>query len=306
MNIIYLLKNLKNNRSYIGQKVECRIEKINNIDTIINNKTELPYFGSSSNIEMIEDLKRDKFEATILEVVKNRKEMCKREDYYIRKYNAVNSPTFYNLSYPLDYNKRDFQNSVKNEFGETYKEYASNESSISKRINSAKNIGFNTLEEFYIDVCNKYKITQNCAEIARIYNVERHTISRLIKDVDLIKFQKEINIYDKELKNKIIDLRVKGASIKKISKILYLEFATVLYYIGTKHIKKRNYIVAKRKGLSEDELGYQILKFFLEGENIKEISLKLNITERSTTRYFHRFIRKHIKINDFNRIINNE
>ena len=41
MNIIYMLKNEQNEKSYIGQKVECRIIEINGLKTIINNKTEL-------------------------------------------------------------------------------------------------------------------------------------------------------------------------------------------------------------------------------------------------------------------------
>ena len=36
MNIIYLLTNLTNNKKYIGQKVECRIENLDGINTIIN------------------------------------------------------------------------------------------------------------------------------------------------------------------------------------------------------------------------------------------------------------------------------
>ena len=47
MNIIYMLENKQKQKFYIGQKVECRVEKINGLKTIINNKTELPYYGSS-------------------------------------------------------------------------------------------------------------------------------------------------------------------------------------------------------------------------------------------------------------------
>ena len=184
MNIIYLLTNLTNNKKYIGQKVECRIENLDGINTIINNKTELPYYGSSSNILMIEDMKINKFKAEILEQVLDKKEICKREDYWIRLYNAVESDDFYNLSYPLDYSKRDFQNSIKNEFGELYKEFAANESAISKRINSARKVGFNTLEDFYLDVYKKVKRDKNLAKIARDYKVERHTISRLDQEVN--------------------------------------------------------------------------------------------------------------------------
>ena len=65
MNIIYMLENKQKQKFYIGQKVECRIETINGLKTIINNKTELPYYGSSSNIDMQRDLLTDKFEVHI-------------------------------------------------------------------------------------------------------------------------------------------------------------------------------------------------------------------------------------------------
>lgn len=302
MNIIYLLTNLTNGRKYIGQKVECRIENIDGIDTIINNRTELPYYGSSSNILMIEDMKSCKFKAEILEQISNKKEICKREDYWIRFYNAVESEDFYNLSYPLDYSKRDFQNSVKNEFGELYKEFAANESAISKRINSAKKVGFNTLEDFYLDVYQKIKIEKNLTKIAREYNVERHTISRLVQEVNIEKFYSEIQNYSKRTYNKIVDYRVKGASIKKIGELLNLEFATILYYISTNNYKKQNYLVSNRKGLTEDELGYKIMEKFLKGEGLNKISKNLQLNKNQTTRSFHRFIRKHIEINDFNGI----
>ena len=302
MNIIYLLTNLTNNKKYIGQKVECRIENIDGIDTIINNKTELPYYGSSSNILMIEDMKSCKFKAEILEQVLDKKDICKREDYWIKFYNAVESKDFYNLTYPLDYSKRDFQNSVKNEFGELYKEFAANESAISKRINSAKKVGFNTLEDFYLDIHKKVQIENNLAKIAREYGVERHTISRLIKEVDIEKFYTETQQYSKRTYNKIVDYRIKGASIKKIAKLLNIEFATVIYYIGTDNYKKQNYIVSNRKGLTEDELGYKIMEKFLKGDGLNKISKDLQLNRNQTSRSFYRYIRKHIEINDFNGI----
>ena len=302
MNIIYLLTNLTNNKKYIGQKVECRIENIDGIDTIINNKTELPYYGSSSNILMIEDMKSCKFKAEILEQVLDKKEICNREDYWMKYFNAVESDEYYNLTYPLNYAKRDFQNSVKNEFGELYKEYAANESAISKRINSAKKVGFNTLEDFYLDIYTKIKIEKNLAKIAKEYNVERHTISRLIQEVNIEKFYKEVQEYSKRTYNKVVDYRIRGASIKKIGVLLNLEFATVLYYIGTDNYRKQNYIVSNRKGLTEDELGYKIMEKFLKGDGLNKISKDLKLNQNQTSRSFHRFIRKHIEINDFNGI----
>lgn len=303
MNIVYELTNLNTGKKYIGHKNECRVETMDGLPTIINVKTELPYYGSSSNIEMKLALGTEKFSAKILEVVLDRKEICKREQHWIDVYDAVNSAEYYNLSNVLNYAKRDFQNSIKNIYGETYKEYAANEGSLSKRINSSKKIGFESLEAFYKDVAIKIRKQPNLAQIARDYGLERHTIARLLVDVDVFKFEKETLKHSSSLKCKIEDYRTNGASIKKIASILSLEFATVLYYIGTDKIKNKNYLVSKRKGLTEDELGYKIMELFLQNKSIKEINKILNLNKEQATRTFHRFIRKHIEINDFNGIL---
>ncbi len=303
MNIIYRLTNLTNYRKYIGQKVECTIQNIDGIDTIINNKTGLPYYGSSSNVEMNRDLSIHKFKAEILEVVKDRKLMCQQEDYWIRKYNAVEDRNYYNLTYPLHYNKRDFQSAVRNEFGELYKEYSINESSIARRASNAKKLGFKTLTDFYIDVYDRIKEqkVQNLAEIARSYNVERHTISRLVQDVNLDKFIKEIDVYSSKTHNKIVELRSRGASIKKIGELLNLEFATITYYIGTNKIsKQKDFLVSKNLGYTEDELGYKIMDLVLKGNNIRTAGIKLGLKGQQAQRSFYRFLRKKVEINDFN------
>ena len=95
-----------------------------------------------------------------------------------------------------------------------------------------------------------------------------------------------------------------GAAAAKIAETLKkpLEFATILYYIGTNNYKKQNYIVSNRKGLTEDELGYKIMEKFLKGEELSKISKDLQLNKNQTSRSFHRFIRKHIEINDFNGI----
>jgi len=304
MNIIYLLNNTQNNKKYIGQKVECRLENLNGVNTIINNKTQLPYYGSSSHTEMKEALiKGVTFEASILEIVDDKKKMWEKESYWINFYNAIESTEFYNLSQPLNYQKRDFQNTIKNIYGETYKEYASNESSLGKRISSAKKIGFDKLEDWYLDVYNKLQLNPNLAEVSRQYGIERHTISRLLADVDINKFYEETQNYTKKTLNIISEYRLQGASIKKIAKLVNLEFATVLFYIGTDKIKNKTCSVSKRKGLTEDELGYKIMKLFLENKKFGEIGEILDLSDIQTTRSFHRFIRKHIEINDFNGIL---
>lgn len=77
MNIIYLLTNKSKRKKgqpkyYIGSKTECRIERIHKRDVIVDLKTNRIYWGSSSNLQMKQDLKTDKFEASILAKVGGR------------------------------------------------------------------------------------------------------------------------------------------------------------------------------------------------------------------------------------------
>lgn len=311
MNIIYKLENLSKNgkgkRFYIGQKCECRTEVVNGVLTIINNKTELPYFGSSSDSDMNNQVaKGDTFEASVLEIVPSRKDLHSKEDFYIRKYDAVNSKEFYNKSYPLDFNYSYNHNDVKNIYGELVKEYASRESSVSKRVNRAKKLGFKNLVDFYKDIYHKLQETNNLSEIARSYELERHYVSRLIEDVNISKFYKEVSNKSAVTKSKIVDMICNGASVKYVAMALELEFATVLDYIGIENFKDIRYFVAKRKGMTEDQLGREVLKLFLEGKSLTKISKELSITITSAKRYLYRFIRKHVKINDFDGILNNE
>lgn len=304
MNIIYQIENLNKKpgekRFYIGQKVECRVEKVNNIGTVINNRTELPYFGSSSDLDMIEELKKgDIFEATILEIVNDKKIMCEREEYYIRLNNAVESLEYYNKVYPLVYNKRDFQNTPKNIYGETYKEYASSSSSLAKRNNNCIKMGFKSIDDFYIDFYEKFKTTQNYTELARYYNITRHRLFDTVSGVNLEKFIKEINSKTLKIKNIIVEMRANGASIKKIAKDLNLENATVLNYVGIDKIRNNVFIVAERKGLTPDQLGYKIMDLFLKGKDLDVVAKELTLSDTQVRRYFQRFIRKHIEINDF-------
>lgn len=304
MNIIYKLTNSENNKSYIGQKVECNLELLEGIPTIINSKTHLPYYGSSSNIEMKEALTSVKFIASIVEIVKDRKTMCEREEFHIRRLDAVNNENFYNMSYPLHYSTRDFQTSVKNEFGELYKDYASSASSVSKRINTAQKAGYKDLTSFYLKINCYIEEGLNPAEITRKLNLTRRLVDNILKTNNLAKFKLELSNYNLRDKNKIVNFRMKGASVKKIAEMMQLEVATILHYIGVSKPKDISFIVSARKGLTEDELGYKIMNLFLQNYKFSEISKELDIAEKQIVRSFHRFIRKHIEINDFNGIQN--
>ncbi len=100
MEIVYLLENLdkkEGRRFYIGSKQGCYLEEIDGATRIVAVNTGMPYYGSSTCIEMKEDMAAcHTFNAIMLEHVRDKKDLLAAENKWIKHYDAVNSPEFYN------------------------------------------------------------------------------------------------------------------------------------------------------------------------------------------------------------------
>lgn len=304
MNIIYLLTNSNRKagekRFYIGAKAECRVEIINNISTIIDIKTEKPYLGSATDFNMKEDIINGHiFQASILQTVGNKKDILEVENKEIIKYNAVESNEYYNYAYAViggfSYN----HDAIINSFGEIKRKHNASKSGISKKNNTAKKFGFDSLSKFAIWIYNEFLICKNYAIIAEKLKCKRHIPRSFIENFNMEKHIKEIEIYNENLKTKIRDLYIKGASFDKIKEILSIEIPTICYYMDNfKKKHEREYLTASRKGLTEEELKIKILKLFLEGNSVKEAAKILQINAYSANRYFYKSIRERLKINE--------
>ena len=81
--IIYLTENLINNNKYIGQ----------------DSRNNPKYLGSGKYLKLaIKKYGKNNFKKTILEICNNKAQLHIREKYWIKKYNAVESTKFYNIS----------------------------------------------------------------------------------------------------------------------------------------------------------------------------------------------------------------
>lgn len=304
MNIVYLLTNTNKKegekRFYIGSKTECRIEKLHNRDVIIDIKTEKPYWGSACSFEMKNDLKIHKFSASILEIVGNKLDLLKIENSYILKYNAVDNIEYYNLSEAKVNGNKINKNLILNIFGETYDEFANSASTISKKQNTAKKLGFKNIYGLCIYIKNEYEKLGKYSEIAKnLKHKNRHFPSVYTINYNLDKMEKECFPYNIELKNKMIYMFMEKASVKCIAKHLNVEIPTVIFYINDYINSDKKFIVAVRKGLTQEELEIQVLKLVLDGMTIPQASEKLKLNTTSGYRYFYRGIRKRLKSNDF-------
>lgn len=303
MNIIYLLENKNKQdgrRFYIGSKTECFIENFEGVNRIVSSKTGRLYYGSSTCVEMKQDMKDGHiFDAMILEEVPDKKNLLDVENKWIKHYDAVNSPEFYNKNYATIGVFNVDQDAPYNEYGESILEYGKLTSSMNKKNNTAKRFGFKNLGEFCVWIYNERSNGISYPEIAAKIGWERHQPARYISSYDMQKCISEYDPLDEDTIRKVRLYISKGCSIKKISELMNIEIPTVLLYIGDyDEIHRKSFLVAQRQGLTKDELEVKVTKLILDGMGFNEVSRELGINATSVKRYFFRCIRSRVKSSD--------
>jgi len=302
MNIVYKLINVDKTEGpkfYIGSKVECKVIEEDGFNIIIDNKTEMPYIGSSSNQIFKEDLISGcRFTVEVLERVLNRRNLLSVEAKYLKEINAKNNEDYYNLTNETMSSRYNCQDCPINYLGETLKAYSASKSGLSKRIKTAKKLGFNSFHKCVIHIYERSKVIKTFSEIAKELGVERHKPANIIKGINIPKCIEEINNYSTEIYFETEKLYLKKVSYHKIAELLNLELPTVAMYLQDYIGKKSNYLTAKRAGYSEEELTKKIIKLFLQGNSVKQACKQLNINWYSGQRYFYKYLRKRLDIND--------
>lgn len=298
MNIIYLLTNKSKStgrRFYVGSKTDCKIVKINGVDTIVSVRTGKPYYSSSTSEEFRNDISSgDTIEATILEQVpvKYKKSILEVENKWIKHYNAVDSPEFYNKAYAL-YSRRPFKQ-VLNKYGELCSEYTHRCSNMAKRDNSAKSFGYANFGEFYFAMYDRLCAGESFSQVARSLNKHKGYIRVAIKNYDMEKAKRDL------LSDKSSQIRAymrEGCSLYKACELLDIEIPAGRVMLGD-YLEDRNFSVALNQGLSVTELEVLITKRILDGGSIRDLSNEFGIVYESVKRYFIRCLRRNIKSSD--------
>lgn len=300
MTAVYLLTNLDRKagekRFYIGSKAECRLEVLNGLPTLIDCKTEKPYLGSSSSPEMKQDLLLGhRFSATILKSKLPKKRLLEAENECIKEFNAVDSPEYYNMAYATLGGFMHDHNAVMNFFGETIKEYSSSKSGTSKRNTTAKKLGFDCIGDLALYIYEERALCNSYKEVADKLNCDRHTPSRFIEGYDMPKCFKEVQDKNEDTQHLVRDLYTRGASYHKIKELTGLEIPTITIYLkGFDRGSTKEYLTARRRNLTEEELQLKIIALYLSGESIGSCADKLNINKFSAVRYFDKYVRAHL------------
>lgn len=283
-------------RFYIGSKQEATIEEFDGVMTILD-RVDKPYYSSSTSIEMKEEMKRgDVFEASLLEFVGDRKDLIAVENSYIEKHNAVNSEEFYNKSNAL-MNCHD-QDAVANKFGETVKELACRNSSLGKRDNTAKKLGFENFGYFHLWVKEQYNKGLKHADICKIIGKHRHFTLSAINGIDLDKANLELERIE-EYQPKLRKLITLGCSFYYACELLGLEITSGRVMLGDFNKKHQKAFKSSLKvGMTKEEMEKYIVRCILDnpdGTGYKIAARELNIGCEAVKRYLSRYLKSNLK-----------
>lgn len=298
MNIVYRLVNRSKSsgtRFYIGSKTECHIVSIDGVATMMQ-RNHKPYFGSSSNVEMVEDLKNgDVFEVEVLEEVTDKNKLLEREGWWIEHSDAVESADYYNLSYArVNGSKMDAPG---NKFGELVKEIAKSRSSLSKRDKGAIKYGFANFGEMMFWVWEQIDSGRTFADCAKDFGTHRHRLSVFAKGFDKDKAREDVKRVD--MIPQIRKMYGEGATLHYISKRLEIDLVAARVLLGDFNADgQRQFLAAKGLGLTKEELEVHITKMILDGAGFREVSKEVGLNLLTVKRYFLRCIRSRLKSSD--------
>jgi len=298
MEIIYRLKNLSRldgKRFYVGSKSACKVITMDGVKTMINVNTGKPYYSSSTSFDFKKDLANGHiFEVEILQKVpmSERSRLVEIENEWIIKLDAVNNHEYYNLGYAL-LNCRD-PGKLANKFGETVNDLAKNNSSTSKRDNTAHALGFSNFGELCFHIYDLFCEYQNWATIAKFYGKDKGYFRMMLLNFDMEKARKDLSTIDTL---RIRKLLAENCSLVKACEICGVELPAGRVALGD-YKETRNFSVAFNQGKTKEELELEVTKLVLDGHGLLEVSDKLGITYTSAKRYFFRCIRKRFKSSD--------
>ncbi|QDP59505.1 MAG: hypothetical protein GOVbin4162_79 [Prokaryotic dsDNA virus sp.] len=298
MNIVYRLVNKREDakpKYYIGMKQECDIVSIEGEEIIWCNREDKEYWSSSASVQYFKDFSRgDRFSVEVL-FKGSREAVAKKEVELLEQVDAANNPLYYNLCNQSLHTMA--QDKVVNRYGETLKDVANCKSSSSKRDRTAESLGFKD-SSFLAEFIYKQSLKgYSFAKISRDLGRHRHFAKVYISKQDMSLFNQEINNTDPYVVRKMYAL---GATLTKISKTMNIGYFSARRLLGCYLDKgNRRFLVATDLGYTKDELGCIIVRMFLEGKSLGDISKELKIQEITTRRYFHSCLRERLKASDF-------
>ncbi len=302
-NFVYLLTNItkqSGRRFYIGSKQESSVEEFDGVMTILN-RNGTPYYSSTTSYEMLEDVKNGHIlSAEVLEYVVNREDLIKVENEYIKKFNAVDSPEYYNKAYAI-LNAHYDPLALANKYGETIAELSSRNSTWSKRDGRAKECGFNNFGEMYFWIQEQKELGRSGKEVSEQIGKERHFAYRTIKGMNIPKAKEQYETL-KDDENLITELRkmvYNNCSPIYACEKLGLEWACGRLLLGDFRERDKGFVASLKRGMTKDQMERRIVQIVYDspkvGNGFKEAAKELDLSLETVRRYFIRYVKNNLK-----------
>lgn len=143
-------------------------------------------------------------------------------------------------------------------------------------------------------IYSESKSGKNFATISKSLNCNRHFSRQYIKDWDLDRALNQLENLDlKKLYKDLVNLLSNGCSFKKACSILDVEEIVAEEVIQPYLSSNKKFIIAHRRGMTEDELEYLIAKEIVKNKlNYSECAEKLKLSDKTVSRYFLNYVRK--------------
>lgn len=278
---IYQIRNVKNNKIYIGSSIHIFTRWKKHINLLNSNKHPNGHLQTSWN-----KYGKENFEFTIIEEC-NKNILREKEQYYINKTNCLDKNIGYNISPTTDLSVKSKETNVK--ISNTLKgKYVGEKCFFNKYSENTILLIIEDLKE------NKLSYS----EIAKKYNVNKSLVSNIVSKKswkyltkDIIFPDKINNMHSKLMKNdvkKIIDLLIEGKSNCEISEMFNVDRKTISDIRNHKTwisltnniIFPKNDNLKRGKDNNNSKLSYDDVKY------IKE-SLKNGVSMHSLAKLFN-------------------
>lgn len=258
---IYEIRNLINNKVYVGQSVAIRQRLSRHKSVLRHNKHDNNHLQNAWN-----KYGESNFKCTILEYVENENDLDSREQYYINKFNSFDED--------YGYNKTEVSESGRGRGWNHKQETRLKIGMNNKGKNLGENCGKSILTEddvIFIKECLRdNKLTQS--ELAKMFNIDKSAISNIktgdtwnhIKVDGFVENNKGRTL-SKEQVIKIKTLLIEGT----LSQSKIAEQCSVSQIVVSRINREEIY-----KDISVD--GFKTKEYFLTNEQIADIESKLN------------------------------
>ena len=305
---IYLIRNKINNKVYIGQSRNIK-QRWSRHKCDLNKGIH----GNKHLQKSYNKYGKENFEFKIVELC-DEAELDSLEVYWIKKFDSVNYTKGYNNESGGNKNKRFSEERIKSITGEGNPMFNKKHTEETKNAIRNKNRGQNsklTVKQVS-EIKKKFLLGESCKNLSDEFNVDKTTISKILRCKNWIWVEPELNSKlldykrnkDEEIRKEAIMLFDQGKSINKISMLLNVDVRKLSKMLNSKLKERIKNNAKNRKEQDNIKQANKARKEFIKNSILlmksqgmlnKDIAKKLNIHKTTVTEYLKKYAPQYLR-----------